>query len=69
MAQWMANTPKEVIESILDMPGDFIRNLKRERCLVVKYPGYELPYADGTPQNVRYFKDFDFEKKDIKTEF
>ena len=66
LAQWMANTPKEVIKSILNLPDEFIQNLKKERCPVVKYPGFEFPAAKGTPQNIRYFKDFDFKKKDVK---
>ncbi|MGN1024793.1 MAG: cupin domain-containing protein, partial [Faecousia sp.] len=66
LAQWMANTPKEVIQSVLNLPDTFIHNLKKERCPVVKYPGYAFPPASGTPQNIRYFKDFDFKKKDVK---
>ena len=66
LAQWLANTPKEVIQSILNLPDDFIRNLKKERCPVVKYPGFEFPYAKGTPQNIRYFQKFDFRKKEVK---
>lgn len=66
LAQWMANTPKEVIQSILNLPDEFIHNLKKESCPVVKYPGFEFPHASGTPQNIRYFKDFDFKKKDVK---
>ena len=62
----MANTPKEVIQSVLNLPDAFIRSLKKERCPVVKYPGFEFPPASGTPQNIRYFKDFDFQKKDVK---
>ena len=62
----MVNTPKEAIQNILNLPDDFIRNLKKESCPVVKYPGYEFPSAGGTPQNVRYYKDFDFKKKDVK---
>ena len=65
LAQWMANTPKEVIQSILNLPEEFIQNLKKESCPVVKYPGFEFPAASGTPQNTRYFKDFDFKKKDV----
>ncbi len=63
LAQWMANTPAEVIRTVLNLPEEFIQNLKQERCPVVKYPGYEFPYAEGTPQNIRYFKNFDFKKK------
>lgn len=65
LAQWMANTPKEVIQSILNLPEEFIQNLKKESCPVVKHPGFEFPPASGTPQNVRYFKDFDFKKKEV----
>jgi len=27
---------------------------------VIKYKGFEFPRAKNTPQNVCYFKDFDF---------
>lgn len=66
LAQWMANTPKEVIQSILNLPDEFIDNLRQESCPVVKYPGFEFPPASGTPQNIRYFKNFDFKKKEVK---
>ena len=44
---------------------EFIQNLKKESCPVVKHPRFEFPPASGTPQNVRYFKDFDFKKKEV----
>jgi oxalate decarboxylase len=62
----MANTPKEVIQSILNLPDDFISKLKKETCPVVRYPGYKFPPAQGTPQNVKYFRNFDFKKRDVK---
>lgn len=65
LAQWMANTPKEVIQSILNLPDTFIENLKRESNPIVKYPGFEFPPASGTPQNVKYFRNFDYKKKDV----
>ncbi len=65
LAQWMANTPKEVIQSILNLPDDFIGRLKQESQPVVKYEGFAFPPAKNTPQNVKYFKDFDYKKKDV----
>ena len=65
LAQWMANTPKEVIQSILNLPDDFIGRLRQESQPVVKYEGFAFPPAKNTPQNVRYFKDFDYKKKDV----
>lgn len=65
LSQWMTNTPKEVIQSILNLPDDFINNLRKESCPVVKYHGYEFPSASGTPQNVKYFHNFDYHKKDV----
>jgi len=32
----------------------------------MKYPGFEFPPASGTLQNVRYFKNFNYKKKDVK---
>ncbi|MDO4562400.1 MAG: cupin domain-containing protein [Clostridia bacterium] len=64
LAQWMANTPKEVIKSVLNLSDEFIDSLNQKSCPVVKYPGFEFPPAKGTPQNVKYFKDFDYTKKD-----
>ncbi|MDO5293449.1 MAG: cupin domain-containing protein [bacterium] len=66
LAQWMAFTPKEVIQSILNLPDEFIEGLRKESCPVVKYPGFEFPPANNTPQNVCYFKDFDYIKKEVK---
>ncbi len=65
LAQWMANTPREVIKSILNLPDEFIDKLKKESNPVVKYPGFEFPPASGTPQNVKYFRDFDYKKKQV----
>lgn len=60
LAQWLAMTPREVVKSVLNLSDEFCDRLKKESCPIVKYPGYEFPPADGTPQNVRYFKDFDY---------
>ncbi|MDO4565201.1 MAG: cupin domain-containing protein [Clostridia bacterium] len=65
LAQWMANTPKEVIQSVLNLSDEFIRNLNMKSNPVVKYPGFEFPPAKGTPQNVRYYRDFDYKKKPV----
>ena len=63
LAQWIAMTPREVVKSALNLSDDFLDNVKQESCPVVKYPGYEFPPANSTPQNVRYFKDFDYKVK------
>lgn len=69
LAQWMAMTPKEVVKSILNLSDEFLNRLRRESCPIVKYPGYEFPPANGTPQNVKYFKNFDYQlKKPCKAE-
>lgn len=63
LAQWMAMTPKEVVKSILNLSDEFLDNIKKESCPIVKYPGYEFPSAKNTPQNVRYFNNFDYKIK------
>lgn len=63
LAQWMALTPKEVVKSILNLSDEVLNNLRKESCPVVKYKGYEFPSACNTPQNVKYFKDFDYKVK------
>ncbi len=63
LAQWMAMTPKEVVKSILNLSDDFLDHLRKESCPIVKYPGYEFPPAENTPQNVKYFKNFDYKLK------
>lgn len=62
LAQWIALTPREVVKSCLNLPDEFLDNLRKDSCPVVKYKGFELPPAGKTPQNVRYFKDFDYTK-------
>ena len=42
---------------------EFLDNVKKESNPVVKYEGFEFPPAQNTPQNVRYFKDFDYKAK------
>lgn len=63
LAQWIAMTPREVVKSALNLSDDFLDHVNKESCPVVKYPGYEFPSAKGTPQNTRYFKDFDYKLK------
>ena len=57
-------TPKEVVKSALNLSDEFIDNVRKESNPVVKYPGFEMPPAKGTPQNVKYFKDFDYKVQD-----
>jgi oxalate decarboxylase len=52
LAQWLAMTPNEVVKSCLNLPDDFINSISKARTPVVKYPGYEFPKAQGTPQNI-----------------
>lgn len=63
LAQWMALTPKEVVKSILNLSDNVLDNLRKESCGIVKYKGYEFPSANNTPQNVKYFKNFDYQIK------
>lgn len=63
LAQWIAMTPREVVKSALNLSDEFLDHVKKESCPVVKYKGYEFPPANRTPQNVRYFKDFDYKVK------
>ncbi|MDO4542792.1 MAG: cupin domain-containing protein, partial [Bacillota bacterium] len=65
LAQWLANTPREVIKSVLNLSDEFIGNLKQESDPVVKYPGFEFPPAKGTPQNIRYYKNFNYKKQPV----
>ncbi|BBF44024.1 oxalate decarboxylase [Lachnospiraceae bacterium KM106-2] len=62
LAQWIAMTPKEVVKSVLNLSDEFLKNVRKESCPIVKYKGYEFPPANNTPQNVRYFKDFNYKK-------
>lgn len=63
LAQWMAMTPKEVVKSVLNLSDEFCDKLRKESCPIVKYPGFEFPPAENTPQNVRYFDNFDYKLK------
>ena len=63
LAQWIAMTPKEVVKSVLNLSDEFLDHVKKESNPVVKYPGYEMPTANRTLQNVKYFKDFDYQVK------
>ncbi len=65
LAQWLANTPKEVVKSILNLSDDFINGVNAISNPVVKYKGFEFPGANGTPQNVRYFRGFDYKKREV----
>lgn len=68
LAQWIALTPNEVVKSVLNLSDEFLNHVKKESCPIVRYPGYEFPPAKGTPQNIRYFKDFDYKiKKPCRT--
>lgn len=69
LAQWMALTPKEAVKSILNLSDEVLDHLRKESCPIVKYKGYEFPSANNTPQNVKYFKDFDYKiKKECNAE-
>ena len=57
-------TPKEVVKSVLNLSDEFLNRVKKESNPVVKYPGFEMPPANRTPQNVKYFKDFDYKVKE-----
>lgn len=63
LAQWIAMTPREVVKSALNLSDKFLDNVRKESCPIVKYKGFEFPYAQGTPQNIKYFKDFDYKIK------
>lgn len=63
LAQWIAMTPNEVVKSVLNLSDEFLENVKKESCPIVKYKGYELPEPEVTPQNVKYFKNFDYKVK------
>lgn len=55
LAQWLAMTPNEVVKSCLNLPDDFISSISKADTPIVKYPGYEFPPAQGTPQNINRF--------------
>ncbi|MDD6573170.1 MAG: cupin domain-containing protein, partial [Thermoflexaceae bacterium] len=63
LAQWIAMTPREVVKSALNLSDEFLDNVRKESTPVVKYPGFEMPSANSTPQNVKYFKDFNYKVK------
>lgn len=63
LAQWIAMTPREVVKSALNLSDEFLDNVRKESCPIVKYKDFEFPSAKGTPQNVKYFKDFDYKIK------
>ncbi len=63
LAQWMAMTPREVVKSVLNLSDEFIDRLNKNSNPIVKYKDFEFPSAKNTPQNVRYFKDFDYKIK------
>ncbi len=64
LAQWIAMTPNEVVKTCLNLSDEFLNNVGKRSNPVVKYPGFEFPSADSTPQNVQYFKNFDYKVKD-----
>ena len=56
-------TPREVVKSVLNLSDSFLDHMTKESKPIVKYKGFEFPPANNTPQNIRYFKDFDFKLK------
>lgn len=46
--------------SVLNLPDSFFDSVRKGSNPVVKYRNFEFPYAQNTPQNVCYFKDFKF---------
>lgn len=56
LAQWIAMTPNEVVQSCLNLSPEFLNSINKESCPIVKYPGYEFPVAQSTPQNISRFK-------------
>lgn len=58
LAQWIAMTPNEVVKSVLNLSDEFLQNVRKDSCPVVKYRDFEFPPACNTPQNTKYFKDF-----------
>lgn len=63
LAQWIAMTPNEVVKSALNLSDEFLNNVKKESNPIVKYKGFEMPPANKTPQNIKYFKNFDYKIK------
>lgn len=63
LTQWIAMTPREVVKAALNLSDEFLNNVKKESSPIVKYKGFEFPFANGTPQNINYFKDFDYKIK------
>ena len=51
--------------SVLNLPDEFLDNLNKESQPIVKHKGFEFPPAKNTPQNVKYFKNFDYKKEEI----
>lgn len=64
LAQWISMTPKEVVKSALNLSDEFLDSVRKESIPIVKYSGYEKPFANKTPQNVKYFKEFDYKIKE-----
>ena len=56
-------TPKEVVQSALNLSDEFLDNVRKESTPVVKHPGFEMHSANRTPQNVKYFKNLDYKVK------
>src|SRR5574344_1205471 len=67
LAQWIAMTPNEVVKSALNLSDELLNNITKQSNSIVKYEGYEFPPANGTPQNVKYFKNFDYKIKEEPT--
>jgi oxalate decarboxylase len=45
--QWMALTPKELVESNLNVGSELIDSLRKEKRNVVKYPGFSYVPRKG----------------------
>lgn len=53
--------------SVLYLPDSFFDSVRKGSNPVVKYRNFEFPYAQNTPQNVCYFKDFKSKHLRIRT--
>ncbi len=50
LAQWMALTPSEVVETCLNVGPELLDALNKENYAFVNYPDFSFPPADNTPQ-------------------
>ena len=58
--RWIYRRLISEVELLLNLPDDFLDNLRKDSNPVVKYKNFEFPPAQNTPQNVCYFKNFNF---------